>query len=59
MHAKLLTKIGLKWRSHRELCSVLHGSLNAEELSLGENGYMYVYGWVPSLSTWNYRNIVN
>ena len=28
------------------------------EGSLGENGYMYMYGWVPSLSTWNYDNIV-
>ena len=27
--------------------------------SLGENGYMYTYGWVPLLSTWNYHNIVN
>ena len=26
--------------------------------SLGENGYMYMYGWVPLLSTWNYHNIV-
>ena len=26
---------------------------------LGENGYMYMYGWVPSPSTWNYHNIVN
>ena len=25
---------------------------------LGENGYMYMYGWVPSLFTWNYHNIV-
>ena len=23
------------------------------EGSLGENGYMYMYGWVPLLSTWN------
>ena len=29
------------------------------EGSLGENGYMCMYGWVPSLSTWNYDNIVN
>ena len=27
--------------------------------SLGENGYMYMYGWVPLLFTWNYHNIVN
>ena len=26
------------------------------EESLGEKGYMYMYGWVPS---WNYHNIVN
>ena len=29
------------------------------EGSLGENGYMYVYRWVPSLFTWNYHNIIN
>ena len=27
--------------------------------SLGENGCMHIYGWVPFLFTWNYRNIVN
>ena len=26
---------------------------------LGENGYMYTYGWVPLLFTCNYHNIVN
>ena len=34
------------------------GSLDGKG-GLGENGYMYMYGWVPSLSTWNYHNIVN
>ena len=29
------------------------------EEGLGENGYVYTYGWVPSLFTWNYYNIVN
>ena len=29
------------------------------EGSLGENGYMYMYGWVFLLSTWNYHNIIN
>ena len=43
---------------HRELCSMLQGQLGWEG-SLGENAYMYVYGWVPLLSTWNYHNIVN
>ena len=27
--------------------------------NLGENGYMYMYGWVLLLFTWNYQNIVN
>ena len=30
-----------------------------EERSLGENGYMYMFGWVPWLFTWNHHNIVN
>ena len=29
------------------------------EEGLGENGYLYMYGWVPSLFTWDHRNIVN
>ena len=29
------------------------------EGTLGKNGYMCVCGWVPSLSIWNYHNIVN
>ena len=24
-----------------------------------ENGYMYIYGWVPLPSTWNFHNVVN
>ena len=27
--------------------------------SFAENGYMYMYGLVPLLSTWNYLNVVN
>ena len=27
--------------------------------NLGENGYVDMYGWVPSLFTWNCRNMVN
>ena len=26
---------------------------------LGENGCVYMYGWVPSLFIWDYHNIVN
>ena len=29
------------------------------EAGLGESGYTYMYGWVSSLFTWNYHNIVN
>ena len=29
------------------------------EGGLGENGYMYTYGWVPLLSTWNYHDTVS
>ena len=29
------------------------------ERSLGENGYMYIYGWAASLCAWNYHNIIN
>ena len=43
----------------------IHGTLlnvmwqPAWEGAWEENGYMYMYGWVPLLSTWNYYNIVN
>ena len=29
------------------------------EGNLGENVYTYMYGWVPSLFTWNYHKIFN
>ena len=29
------------------------------EGSLGENGYLYMYGCIPSLLKWNYHNIVD
>ena len=29
------------------------------ERSLGEDGYVYMYGWVPLGFIWNYHNIVN
>ena len=29
------------------------------ERGLGENGYMFMYDWVPLLFCWNYHNIVN
>ena len=27
-------------------------------VGLGQNGYKYMYGWVPSLFSWKYHNIV-
>ena len=42
---------------HREFCSILCGSLDGSGVL--ENGYMYMYGWVHFLSTWNYHNNVN
>ena len=29
------------------------------EEDLRKSGYMHMYGWVPSLFTWNYHNIIN
>ena len=29
------------------------------ERNLQENGCIYMYGWIPSLLTWNHHNIVN
>ena len=52
-----------EWLNWTEL--IAHGTLlkvmcrPGWERGLGENGYMYMYGWVPSLHTWNYSNIVN
>ena len=37
---------------------MLCGSLEGRGV-WGENTYMYLYGWVPLLFTWNYYNIVN
>ena len=42
---------------YMELCSMLYGRLDGKG-GLWENGYMYMYGWVPSLFTWNYHNIL-
>ena len=54
----------LKWISNEVLLYSTGNWLNVMwqpgwERSLGENGYMYIQGWVPLLSTWNYHNIVN
>ena len=43
--------------AHRTLLSVM--CQLGWEGSLGESGYMYMYGWVPLLFAWNYCNVVN
>ena len=40
------------------LCSMLYGSLEGER-SLGENGYIYMYGWVALPCTWSHHSAVN
>ena len=43
---------------HMELCSMLCSSLDRSE-GLGENGHMYMYGFIPLLFTQNYYSIIN
>ena len=58
------TLLYLKCITNKTYC-IEHGTLlnvmcqPGWERGLGENGYMYMYGWVPSLFIWNYHNIVN
>ena len=60
----MYTLLYLKWKPARTYCTA-HGTLlndmwQAEwEESLGKNGYLYMYGWVSSLFTWNYHSINN
>ena len=54
----------LKWITNRDLLYSIWTSAQCyvaawKEGNLGENGYMYMYGWTPALSTWNYHNITN
>lgn len=37
---------------------LIFGSLNGMGEN-GENGYMYLYEWIPLLSAWNCHNIVS
>ena len=48
--------------TNKDLCIAYGTLLNVMwqpgwEEALGENGYMYMYDWAPSLFTWNYHNI--
>ena len=60
----MYTLLYLKWITTRTYCRAQGTLLNVMwkpgwEGSLGENGYMYMYGWVALLCTWNSHNIVN
>ena len=54
----------LKWITNKDL---LYSTWNSAQRyaaawmggEFGRERYMHMYGWVPSLSTWNYHNIVN
>ena len=53
-----------KWITKKDLLCSTGTLLNfmgqpGWEGSLGENGYRYMYDWIPSLFTWNYHNIIN
>ena len=60
----MYTLLYLKWITNKTYC-IAYGTLvnimlqPGWEGSLGENGYMCMYGWVPVLFTWNFHNIVN
>ena len=54
----------LKWKTNKDLPFSKRDSAQCYVAawtggSLGENGYMNMYDWVPSQFTWNYHNIVN
>ena len=53
----------LKWKTNKILVTSTRNSAKRDSVDGREvcrkNGYMYMYGWVPLLSTWNYPNIVN
>ena len=60
----MYTLLYLKWITNKDL---LYSTWNSAQChvaawmggGLGENGYMYMYGWVPSPFTWNYHNIIS
>ena len=59
------TLLYLKWITNKDLLYSTRNSVQCcvaawtEVGSLGENGYMYMCGWIPSLFTWSYHSIVN
>ena len=60
----MYTLLCSKWMTNRNYCIAHRILLNVMrqhgwEGSLGENGCVYMYGWVTLLCAWNYHNIVN
>ena len=59
----MYTRLYLRWITNKDL---LYSTWNSAQChvaawmggSLGENGYMYMYGWVPSLFTWNITTLL-
>ena len=50
----MFTLLYLKWMTNTAQGTLLNVTWQPGwEESLGENGYMYMYSWVPLLSTWN------
>ena len=58
LYFKLITNKDLLYSTWNSAQCYVAAWMGWEE-GLGENGYVYTYGWVPSLFTWNYYNIVN
>ena len=52
----MCTLLCLKWSVAQGNCCYVVAWMGE---GLGENGSMYVYGWILSQFTWNYHNIVN
>ena len=52
-------KLYSKWitNKHMELCSKVCASLEGKGICRRMD--IYIHGWVPSLFTWNYHNIIN
>ena len=56
----MFTLLYLKWMTNTAQGTLLNVTWQPGwEESLGENGYMYMYGWVSLLSTWNYHDIIS
>jgi len=60
----MYTLLYLKWITNKHLLNSIANSAPCYVATwigrgFGENGYMYMYGWVLSLFTWNYHNTVN